>query len=402
MRRIAALASMAALLAACGGGGGTATAPATVAPASTTDNVLPVSVEPGPADAVNLPYVSVTVCAPGSAANCQTISHVVVDTASSGLRLLASVLTPALAAALPQQTDDAGAPVVECAQFASGYTWGPVKIADVRMAGERAASLPVQVIADPAFGDVPAACSSTGPAHNSVQTLLANGILGVGMFREDCGAACAQSAATGVYYGCPPSGCTPIALGVARQVQNPVARFATHNNGIVLQLPPVPAAGAVSVSGSLVFGIGTQANNALGSATVLGVDAATGTFTTVYQGRVLNRSFVDSGSNGYFFNDPAIPRCASNPSFYCPPSTLALTATMQGTNGTMRAMSFSVANTDALLQNNPSASAFDNLAGPLGTPLAFDWGLPFFYGRSVYVAFVGASTPAGAGPYLAF
>ena len=35
-------------------------------------------------------------------------------------------------------------------------------------------------------------------------------------------------------------------------------------------------------------------------------------------------------------------------------------------------------------------------------PGGFDWGLPFFYGRSVYVAVVGRSTPGGAGPYWAF
>jgi hypothetical protein len=32
----------------------------------------------------------------------------------------------------------------------------------------------------------------------------------------------------------------------------------------------------------------------------------------------------------------------------------------------------------------------------------FDWGLPFFFGRTVYTAIEGQSTPAGVGPYFAF
>ena len=42
--------------------------------------------------------------------------------------------------------------------------------------------------------------------------------------------------------------------------------------------------------------------------------------------------------------------------------------------------------------------------GELGGPNAgsFDWGLPFFYGRAVFTAIEGQSTPGGAGPYWAF
>ena len=43
--------------------------------------------------------------------------------------------------------------------------------------------------------------------------------------------------------------------------------------------------------------------------------------------------------------------------------------------------------------------SFWQIAGPL---LAMGLGLPFFFGRNVFVAFVGANTPAGPGPYIAF
>jgi hypothetical protein len=189
---------------------------------------------------------------------------------------------------------------------------------------------------------------------------------------------------------------------LAQQVQNPAAMFATDNNGVIVQLPAISAAGAATVSGSLVFGIGTRANNGLGTATIFPLSPVTGTLTTVYANQALNRSFLDSGSNALFFNDAGILLCPTNDGFYCPASTLNLAATIEGTNGTAVTVNFEVANTTALLQNNPAATAFNNLGGPFGPSNSFDWGLPFFFGRNVFTAFTGATTPAGAGPYIAF
>jgi hypothetical protein len=67
-----------------------------------------------------------------------------------------------------------------------------------------------------------------------------------------------------------------------------------------------------------------------------------------------------------------------------------------------KAVSFSIANATALLQNQPSFSAYDNLGGPAVAGAGFDWGLPFFYGRKVFVAIEGQSTPGGVGPFFAF
>jgi hypothetical protein len=51
----------------------------------------------------DLVFTTVTICAPGSTTNCQTIDHVQVDTGSVGLRIISSVLASGLA--LPQQQD---------------------------------------------------------------------------------------------------------------------------------------------------------------------------------------------------------------------------------------------------------------------------------------------------------
>lgn len=188
------------------------------------------------------------------------------------------------------------------------------------------------------------------------------------------------------------------------QLQHPVSMFAVNNNGVIIELPSVPDAGAASVSGSLVFGIGTQANNAIGTATVIGVDSGTANFTTVYNSASYRASFFDSGSNGFFFADAGIPVCTEpfTAGFYCPPATRNLSATMQGRNGSSASVNFSVANTTALVTGNPGFTAFGNLGAPQFVANSFDWGLPFYYGRSVYTAIDGASTPAGPGPYVAF
>ena len=103
-----------------------------------------------------------------------------------------------------------------------------------------------------------------------MSALGANGVLGVGLFQKDCGNTCTTSNGSipPVYYDCPTSGCNPTYVTLAQQVPNPVTMLAFDNNGVMLYLPSVPAGGVTTVSGSLIFGVGTQANNALQSATV--------------------------------------------------------------------------------------------------------------------------------------
>ena len=369
----------------------------------TGDNVAPLIVDTGPpgTSSVDVPFVSVTVCIPGTT-TCQTIDHVSVDTGSSGLRIISSVLKSNIA--LPQQTATTGNSLAECFQYVDGYTWGSVRLADVQIAGEVAAKIPLHLIGDPAFTAVPSDCSSSGAAEDTVVDFGANGIIGVNQIVPDCGAYCAAQnpVQTGSYYSCTGGTCTAVAVAVANQVSNPIAFFAKDNNGAVLQFPTVAETGAAKLAGSLIFGIGTATNNGLGSASVLTVDA-NGNFTTVFNGQTFATSYIDSGTNALSFNDSAIPQCTSNLSsgFYCPTATLSLMAQNKGQNNVTSAVTFSVANTDTLF-GNASDAAFDDLADPGVDNNTFAWGFPFFIGRSVYVAIDGAATPGGKGPYFAY
>jgi len=378
-----------------GGGGGGGSTPPPVA-----QNTQPISVNAGPDGIVNLAFISVTVCAPGSTTNCQTIDNIQVDTGSSGLRLLSSVLSPSLS--LPQQVDGNGNPLVECIQFADGFSWGPVKAVDMQIAGEQAKSMAVQIIGDPAFPSIPADCSSSGPPENDVSTFGANGLLGIGLLLQDCGPACAQSTLPGFYYSCPQTGCVATQVALANQLQNPVGLFSVDNNGAVIELSSVPAGGAASATGSLIFGIGTQANNGLGSAKVLPTDP-TGFIVTLFGGQTYTTSYIDSGSSLLFIGFNLYPQCTAAASgWYCPATTQNLSATLQGTTGSTSAAAFSIANADQLFAANPGFYAFDDLASPGGDPSLFAWGLPFFYGRNVYTAIETKQTPGGTGPYFAF
>jgi hypothetical protein len=393
---------------ACGGGdagGGTTPPPP---PPATTNNTASVIIDEGPdpstSASVNTMFTSVTVCVPGSTTSCQTIDHIQVDTGSYGLRLLASVLT----LTLPVETLASGGSLAECTQFVDGFSWGPITTADLQIAGETAKSLPVQVIGDSRFTNIPTECSGTGlTEEDTVSTFGANGILGIGPFESDCGDC--DTATHGLYFACTTS-CTDTTVPDNLQVPNPVTHFAADNNGAIVVLPSVAAGGAANVMGSLIFGIDTQADNASGTQTVLTVNDDAELLIT-FNGQTLAQSFIDSGSNGIFFADSSIVTCtapANDPTsqivnFYCPANTLALPITIQGMNGTMtNNLTFDVGNAITML-NNPF-DAYPQLAGtlPPGNVGTFDFGLPFFYGRRVAVAVQGAMTAVGTGPYIAF
>jgi hypothetical protein len=360
-------------------------------------NFQSIVVNAGPANNYfNGAFTSVTICVPGQN-SCQTIDGILVDTGSTGLRVLASSLT----LPLPLQTDSSGATVAECFNFLDGFTWGPVQSADIKMGGEQANAVPVQVIGTAGLPAIPAACANSGTPENTLDALGANGVLGVGLFKEDCGPACLAIGASnpGVYYSCPSSGCRTISQPLARQLQNPVSMFASDNNGVLIQLPSLPAGGAVTATGMMIFGIGTQSDNALGSAKVMTVDF-NGNLSTSYGAQTYSGSYIDSGSNGIFFLDTqttGLPVCSDSSDFYCPPTLQTQSATIRGVNGTSSAVSFNVGNVDTL---NGRFNAFNEVAGP--NPGGFAWGLSFFFGRTIFTAIENQSTPGGIGPYFAF
>lgn len=327
------------------------------------------------------------------------------DTGSAGVRVLATALGSALPRSLPAQTgasDDAShnLPISECAVFASGYTWGSVKRADVSIGGKLAGNLPVQIIGDGANA-TPTDCASRGIVDiGSVAQLGANGVVGIGSAVRDFPLA-AQYVLPATYYYCPSTGpCMNTRVPLDTQIMNPVADFTTDNNGTIIRLPSLQPGGQASATGELIFGIGTQQNNALPSgANIIPLDS-NGYFTTTYKGNTFGSGVIDSGSNTTIFRDTTIPFDAWGR--YIPATTLNLSALLKPTSGAVGAATvpFQVANTANLLAS--VYAAFDNIASYTSLPSYFIWGLPFFFGRSVYTALSGAQAGAQSGPFVAF
>lgn len=395
----------------CGGGGGgggagsTSTPTPATAPTTTTSapgaNVVPVTVKLlSGSNFINVVYATVTVCAPDGS-NCVTVPNVMVDTASTGLRLNASALTNL--GVLPRNTAHDGNPLSECYTFLDGYFWGSVRTATVQLGGETATSVPIQVVNDPVSGTTPTGCMNAGStaAENTPALIPGNGVIGVQGYLQDCGSACATNVFEGAYYSCPSAGCAATTEALAGQIVSPTQKVnSTDTNGVVLRLPAIDPNGALSVDGTLLLGVGTQANNAINGAAIIPVDSSYA-FTATYKGTTIPGSFVDSGSNGFFFHDASIPTC-SNSSWLCPASDVTNDVTFTGGNGASYGTSFTVRNAMTLFGN--ASAAYNDLAGDAFVGSVMDFGLAFFYGKDVYVVNEGASIPGTSvvGPANAF
>lgn len=360
----------------------------------------------------NQAFTSVTVCNPGTN-TCQTINGVLVDTGSYGLRILQSEI-PLLK--LPVITDALGNTLENCGALPDGsFVWGPVSAADVYIAGESASvqtqiSVPIQVISS-ANSIVPTGCSNGGIDDNTAQLLGANGILGIGPEQTDCTLASVnycdgsnQPTPPNVYYSCPSTGCTtaaaPVVVPAPQQVSNPISFFASDRNGFIIQLPTVSGPEA-SMVGTITFGIGTESNNSLANATIFTLDA-NDNFTTSLNGQTYSSSSISSGSSAILFPS-SMPICIVYTSFYCPSSTTSFAAAAQGATQGQATLDFSVDNASSLFSANASDAVFSTLGGPVpgaescpaNAACTFIWGLPFFYGRTVYAAIDGQPVPSG-------
>lgn len=437
------------MLSACGGGGDssvtTVSGPGlsslgasppvslftTLMPFVQKSNNLKVEVNGGPLRAfslggsANILYAEVKVCElpdphPSNLSTppkCVTIPNVLVDTGSVGLRVFAKSVTDAGLVLSPVSTPEGGE-AWECYAFVIGGLWGRNAVADVTLGQQVAQNIPIQLIQNDVGPAAPADCvtkadGTTVDIMSSVDQLGANGILGIGDTEIDCGIGCVD------YYNCPANAtatavCAVTALGVAFQVYNPVAAFPIHNNGVVLALPAVPFPGAVTATGELIFGIDTSnadtgaANNMRPSAAAtvqLGTTYPSNSYlniTTTYNGLPpLTNSYLDTGTNGLFFSDN-IRLCPVDPSqppspWYCPIdasnraiSLVTHASLSDGDNPSQNqtVVLFTVENADALFST--TNTAFGGLAGaPPPGPSAgttFAWGLPFFYGRRVFLS----------------
>ena len=377
----------------------------------TVSNTLPLVVDAGPnlnGQAVgfdNSLYVSVSICNPGTA-TCQTIDHILVDTGSSGLRILSS----AMGLSLPYVVDAKNNGIGNCIQYPdTSFQWGPMALVDVHLQEEVASNIPIQIIAPSNFSGPPTACSAGGVAANTLSSLGANGILGVGC----SGRIAARLARRHRRLMCTSRVRRRDALRrrwrSRRSCRIRCGCSRRTITGCLLRCPRLAPLVRPQWRAALTFGIGTQTNNALGSA-VAQAATSKGTFTTTFGGVAYTNSFIDSALGAYYFLDSTttgLPNCAANgdaAGYYCAPSPVTLTAMTSGPNpsstSTIVSQNLSLQIWNALTLIDSGNPAFNNIGGP--NPGAFAWGLPFFYGRTVFIGIEGQTTPAGTGPFWAY
>ena len=432
---------LAVLLASCGGGDSTTTtitgtglnslglSPAVQTAFTQADNNLRVVVKDGPhgfqlSANANVLYATVTVCKPGGNPaipnECVTVDNVQVDTGSVGLRVLASKVK-SLNLPPVELTSSPVTRAWECFPFVIGGLWGQNAVADVVMGKQTATVVPVQLIEDDpkAAVQAPLDCNKAADGNilSSDTALGSNGILGIGSTTLDCGVGCVAGNYTNSfvqYYSCPQgatssAACTAAAVPANLQVYNPVAALPTrYNNGVVLKMPAVTHPGAATASGELIFGLDSAANNTVPvSATkvFLGVNPATDSYlnvTTVYGGRTILSSYLDTGTNGLFFTDNTLIRC-NGATWYCPAKTIDATAQISdGDNAALNPVkvAFQIGNAEALFSTNNTA--FNDAAGATpASSASFAWGMPFFYGRNVYLS-IWQQAGALSGPWYAW
>ena len=417
----------------------------------------------------NIPYISVYVCAPGSTTNCAWIDHIAVDTGSEGLRLLASAVPNSLLTALPAVTTanlvfasppPATGPVGECYDFVSSFFWGGVYTADIKFGGTAAypnapntqlaaTGIKLQILNDtnmpasPPSGNnsisgTQTTCGSSAGSvqENSAAQIGANGLIGIGLFQEDCHGNCTSGLGAANYYVLTGNAVTgtlkPISPSASSSMQNPIAALPSpYNAGTTFQLNAVhniiaatknnnTLAQPSAFAGSLSFGPAPSNVHQLIADPVNGYIQST-VLGTTYSLANLGGTYLDSGSNALFFSNSGttsagtglnlagVATCPGNNVFAC--VTAATSCSIDGI--TTKCVSLSPTSmTSVATAAAPSPASYSVPVDPANYPLAvfdanttfntfspavdglalvsstnagiFDWGLPFFFGRTLY------------------
>ncbi len=369
--------------------------PALAAPSSPEVHSVPLSIGYG-VSWPNNPRVSVTVCVPGTS-QCQTIENLQLDTGSTGLRIFRA---PLGALALPDAHDSDGNVLAECDNWSPSF-WGPLKRADVIVGGLKASNIEVQVV-DPTFLPPPPNCppiDQPAPGYD--------GILGLSVQPWDCygeGGACDWPR----YFTCQGPNCSEASLPAHLRLSNIAAQFPSDNNGFVIQFPPVTGLGLSGVTGTLTFGIGTNAANQVIPGVMTVPTDTTGRFPLSYgpAGRTFP-ALIDSGTGNLKLPFATSgPTCASTDygQVLCPNQDITLQLPISPPGQPAFSLPLWVANGTALLASgNGALPGFANQEpSEPSDPGLLLLGVPFFFGRTLYFGISGTSSPLGAGPRVAF
>ena len=360
---------------------------------SSLTNRIPVTVGGGmegkslsPAN-INLPTVSARICLRDVLERCFTVRKLLLDTGSSGLRIFPSAIPPGVAPStvLPQTANRTS--LWECLPFGTAHLWGRVVPADVTLGTGRAIrDLPVQFAEKSSFAPPPPCGRGTEGESPSISDI--DGILGVSPVRFD----------GGIYFKCSDHGCRPDAPSPREAIVNPVMRDEKDNNGIVLRFPEIPKNGRGPIIGELLLGVGTARDNRLPQGVrFFSMDgngffrAKTGRSSRLFYGR------LDTGTTALVLPDQKIPACSPPLSHLaCPDRETFVSVFIPDTRGRQRRFPILVGNAETRLREHRSVAGDILYFSPETSSPPFILGMPFFFGKNLFILYPPASSNKGS------
>jgi len=354
-----------------------------------------------PQTSPNKACTTLTIC-DSNGFNCITLSDLRVDTYTSGIRVFRNTLPSNLYNSL-RSISTINGNLATCFLYEGVSYWGNVFQATLLLDGEQV-SVPIQIIdktqINPTNANATNLCTSLTNTPATSNAAHFQGILGMGPRQRDCGTPCASQASP-YYYSCrnglPSSStsCTQSTVPTNQQLTNPFTQLSSNANGVILKLPSVTTGGIASLEGSLLLGIDTQSNNVSTGASTIPVDA-NNLISIQPQGNSYS-AMINAATSAFVFPSTMASTSVNQISYYCPTTNPSFTSMIYGSSNIT--LSFPIGNATSLLGGSSYVFSELGIASSKG-PIIY--GIPFFFGKSVFVGFENTSSSLGAGPYYAF
>jgi len=369
-------------------------------------NLLPLSVNGFncslyPQTTPNKACTTVVICN-SNQTNCTSITDLRVDTQTSGIHIFQDALPSTLYTSL-QNISTTNGNLGNCFNYEGYSYWGNVFQAIVLLNGQKA-SVPIQIIDNtkthPTTSESTNLCTSLTNTPTNSSKAHYQGIFGIGPKQQDCGSSCVSTPSI-YYYSCPNglaqsiATCTQTTVPLNQQITNPIAELAENNNGVILQLPQVPSAGVPSVEGSIILGIDTETNNASTGTQYIPTNTDT-SISVSSQGQSYS-AMINAAASAFTFPSTITTGTVNQITYYCPTTAQNFTSMIYGSQNIP--LTFSIGNATSLLGH--SSYVFAELGIP-SSQNTIIYGIPFFFGKSVFVGFENRSSSLGQGPYYAF
>jgi len=242
---------------------------------------------------------------------------------------------------LPQARASTGSSLAECETYITSQVWGGIHTADVKIAGETALAIPIQIIGDPSIPSVPSSCGKGSSVTDTRDELRRQRACGDQSARRRLRLFCAQTPLSRPVILVHQHGMRPVAcrLRTRCQTRSRFSRRTTTGRSFRL-LPRVPRRRAHHHSPDRLS-LASGPRRTMLSERDGPHDRREWDLTTVFNGQSLTGSYFDTGTSEYSFADSSIAQCGANDFWsgsYCPASPWTSRPSTEGLMAPRRAL----------------------------------------------------------------